>query len=79
MNNFRLKLAAILLDSPLNTAKGPSDNTFDPTASAGAVAADESIVIQTQMSQLTSTARWRDTAAAICDYILSINDTAALE
>jgi hypothetical protein len=49
MNNFRLKLAAILLDSPLNTPKGSSDNTFEPTASAGVVAADESIVIQTQM------------------------------
>jgi hypothetical protein len=79
MNNFRLKLAAILLDSPLNTAKGSSDNTFEHTASAGAVATDESIVIQTQMSQLTSTARWRDTAAAICDYLLSITDAAALE
>jgi hypothetical protein len=79
MNNFRLKLAAILLDSLLNTAKGSSNNTFDRTASVGAVAVDESIIIQTQMSQLMSTARWRDIAVAICDYILFINDTAALE
>uniref|UniRef100_K4AKF3 Ubiquitin-like protease family profile domain-containing protein n=1 Tax=Setaria italica TaxID=4555 RepID=K4AKF3_SETIT len=75
MTNFRLKLAAILCDSTLNTAKElpdggiTDDYTFDTTEFV--------IENQTQLSQLTCI-RYKHIAVAVCDYVLSIKDADAL-
>ncbi|CAN6338798.1 unnamed protein product [Urochloa humidicola] len=108
MTKFRLKLAAILLDTPLNTAREytediiTDDETSDPVEvfsvqqtlektpndarkyTEDNVKDDETSdpvkvfnVQKTQMSQLRRT-MYKDTATALCDYILTITDVDAL-
>ncbi|CAN6276571.1 unnamed protein product [Urochloa humidicola] len=75
MTKFRLKLAAILLDTPLNTAREYTDDnvTDDETSSQDEVY----IIQQTQLSQLRRP-MYKDTATSICDYILTLTDADAL-
>ena len=75
MQHFRLKLAAILFDSPFNTARDHieehtgRDEIFDPN--------DCVMIESTQMSQLTCR-NYKDTTSAICNFILSITDEESL-
>jgi hypothetical protein len=75
MQHFRLKLAAILFDSPFNTARDRieehvvRDEIFDPN--------DCVMIEPTQMSQMTCR-NYKDTASAICNFILSTTDEESL-
>lgn len=75
MEKFRLKLAAILLESDNNTAiesedtESNADETIDP---------NDCVILETPQSFQCTYTSFRDTAEAICDYILSIADGDAL-
>ncbi|CAL4886813.1 unnamed protein product [Urochloa decumbens] len=79
MQNFRLKVAAILLGSSLNAPN--LKHVLDDHASSEEQVADDPndcvMITPTQPSQLTCR-RFKDTAQAICDYIMSITDEVAL-
>jgi hypothetical protein len=74
MQHFRLKLAAILFNSLFNTARDcieehVRDEIFDPN--------DCVMIEPTQMSQMICR-NYKDTASAICNFILSITDEESL-
>ena len=75
IQHFRFKLAAILYDSPFNTTSNYIEEhniieeIFDPN--------DCVIIEPTQMTQLTC-CYYKDTASAICNFILSITDEESL-
>ncbi|CAL4969185.1 unnamed protein product [Urochloa decumbens] len=71
MFKFRLKLGAILLDTPLNTARD------EPDILTGDETDDPVEVFTVQPTQLRHS-MYKDTTSAICDYILSITDGDAL-
>lgn len=82
MENFRLKLAAILLQTQLNTARGSEeieDNSIEEDENpedCEMLESSEALLhgLKTQIKNM----KVKEVAAVICKYIMSINDEETL-